>query len=68
VDYHKDLLFTDLKAFNDKLFDWLLWYNTERPHHAWDSTPPHPLWHHLFHIHSAECIGRIDIETSAVRG
>jgi transposase InsO family protein len=23
-----------LKSFNDKLFDWLLWYNTERPHHA----------------------------------
>ena len=34
LDYHEELLFTDLKAFNDKLFDWLLWYNTERPHHA----------------------------------
>lgn len=34
VDYHEDLLFEDLRAFNDKLFDWLLWYNGERPHHA----------------------------------
>ena len=34
IDYHEELLFTDLKAFNDKLIDWLLWYNTERPHHA----------------------------------
>jgi len=34
LDYHEDLLFTDLKSFNDKLFDCLLWYNTKRPHHA----------------------------------
>jgi transposase InsO family protein len=34
VDYHEDLLFTDLGAFNDKLMDWLLWYNGERPHWA----------------------------------
>ena len=24
LDYHEELLFTDLKARNDKLFDWLL--------------------------------------------
>ena len=34
IDYHEDLLFEDLKTFNDKLMDWLLWYNTVRPHHA----------------------------------
>lgn len=34
LDYHEELLFTDLKSLNDKLFDWLLWYNTQRPHHA----------------------------------
>lgn len=34
IDYHEDLLFENLRAFNDKLMDWLLWYNTERPHHA----------------------------------
>jgi transposase InsO family protein len=34
VDYHEDLLFTDLAVFNRKLADWLVFYNTERPHHA----------------------------------
>ena len=34
VDYHEDLLFDDLADFNRKLADWLLFYNTERPHHS----------------------------------
>lgn len=34
VDFHDDLLFTDLVLFNDKLLDWLSWYNTIRPHHS----------------------------------
>ena len=34
VDYHEDLLFTDLDAFNQELADWLVFYNTERPHQA----------------------------------
>jgi transposase InsO family protein len=34
VDYHEDLLFTDLALFNRKLADWLVFYNTERPHHS----------------------------------
>lgn len=34
VDFHEDLLFGDLDAFNDRLFDWLHWFNAERPHHA----------------------------------
>lgn len=34
VDYHEALLFDDLDAFNDRLFEWLHWYNAERPHHA----------------------------------
>jgi len=34
VDYHEDLLFADLPAFNERLFEWLTWYNLERPHHA----------------------------------
>jgi transposase InsO family protein len=34
VDYHRDLLQDDLLGFNDRLFDYLLWYNTQRPHHA----------------------------------
>jgi len=32
VDYHDDLLFTDLVSFNEKLLDWLSWYNCVRPH------------------------------------
>ena len=28
------LLATDIHAFNEKLVDWLLWYNTERPHQS----------------------------------
>ncbi len=33
VDYHMgDLIETDI--FNRKLIDWLIWYNTERPHYA----------------------------------
>lgn len=32
VDYHEQLLFTDLYGFNLKLLDWLNWYNRERPH------------------------------------
>lgn len=29
---HRDLLAYDLEAFNRALMDWLLWYNTRRPH------------------------------------
>ena len=34
VDDHEDLLFDDLTAFNRKLADWLLAYNTVLPHHS----------------------------------
>jgi len=34
VDYHEDLLFTDLETFNRKLADWLIAYNTRLPHHS----------------------------------
>lgn len=32
--YHKALLRDDVRAFNEKLIDYLLWYNSERPHHS----------------------------------
>jgi len=32
VDYHLDDMAYDLASFNYQLIDWLLWYNTERPH------------------------------------
>jgi transposase InsO family protein len=34
VDYHEDLLFTDLALFNRKLADWLVFYNAYRPHYS----------------------------------
>ncbi|MGC9129259.1 MAG: integrase core domain-containing protein, partial [Acidithiobacillus sp.] len=40
VDYHEDLLFTDLALFNQKLADWLIFYNTQRPHHRLGQQTP----------------------------
>ena len=40
VDYHEDLLFTDLKEFNRKLAQWLLAYNTVLPHHSLNGFSP----------------------------
>lgn len=34
LKYHRALMRDDVSTFNDKLIDWLLWYNGERPHHA----------------------------------
>ena len=33
VDDHEDRLFTDLALFNQKLADWPVFYNAQRPHH-----------------------------------
>jgi transposase InsO family protein len=40
IDYHEDLLFTDIAAFNRKLADWLVWYNKDRPHYAQGQLSP----------------------------
>jgi transposase InsO family protein len=40
VDYHEDLLFTDLALFNRKLADWLVFYNAQRPHHSLGQQSP----------------------------
>ena len=37
---HRGLLRDDVAAFNEKLIDWLLWYNSERPHYALGQVPP----------------------------
>lgn len=37
---HRSLLRDDLDAFNEKLIDYLLWYNTERPHEALGMVSP----------------------------
>lgn len=36
IDYHDNLLL-EPKRFNSKLMDYLLWYNTERPHYAFNN-------------------------------
>ncbi len=40
IDYHKETLAYDLDGFNRELIQWLLWYNTERPHWTLGQTPP----------------------------
>ena len=34
IQHHRGLLRDDLNRFNDTLIDWLIWYNTERPHQS----------------------------------
>lgn len=34
IQRHLSLLRDDIASFNDKLIDWLIWYNTERPHQS----------------------------------
>jgi len=38
--WNKALLRDDVRAFNEKLVDWLLWYNGERPHYALGQVSP----------------------------
>lgn len=40
IDFYKETLSRDLDDFNEKLIQWLLWYNTERPHWTLKQTPP----------------------------
>ena len=40
LQWNRALLRDDVAAFNDKLVDWLLWYNGERPHHALGQVSP----------------------------
>jgi transposase InsO family protein len=34
IIYHRSLLRDEVVAFNEKLIDYLIWYNTKRPHHS----------------------------------
>ena len=40
IDWNLDLLATDIDAFNQKLVDWLLWYNTKRSHSSLQGQTP----------------------------
>ncbi len=51
--YHRALLRDDVAEFNNKLIDWLLWYNGERPHHSLSLLSP---FQYIFNSLSAtEC-------------
>jgi putative transposase len=39
LDYHMHL-FYDVNELNKKLMDWLIFYNTQRPHHTLNNIPP----------------------------
>ena len=32
--FHRQTLYTDIDEFNEKMIDWLIFYNTKRVHHA----------------------------------
>lgn len=38
--FNREILRDNVAAFNEKLIDWLLWYNGERPHHALGQVSP----------------------------
>ena len=40
IDHHERLLFTDLPEFNRLLAEYLIWYNTVRPHQALGNQSP----------------------------
>ena len=40
IEFHKDLLFEDIQAFNNKLLEYLIWFNESRPHYALDLQSP----------------------------
>jgi transposase InsO family protein len=40
TDYHRQALTEDIPSFNRQLMEWLVWYNTQRPHHAHGGVPP----------------------------
>lgn len=40
IVHHRAALRDDLSRFNDALVDWLLWYDTERPHEALGMVSP----------------------------
>ncbi|MER3466643.1 MAG: hypothetical protein C4340_05905, partial [Armatimonadota bacterium] len=58
VDYHEDLLFGDHDACNDRLFEWLHWYNAERPTTVSACARPW-IYSPIISATSAGCIGPI---------
>ncbi len=40
IDYHLYLLSDDVNTFNSELIEYLIWYNTERPHYNLNNLSP----------------------------
>lgn len=40
IDYNLSLLSDDINTFNSELIEYLIWYNTERPHHSLNNLSP----------------------------
>ena len=40
TDGYLDELAEDTPGFNSRLMDWLVWYNTDRPHQSHGQQPP----------------------------
>ncbi|MFH1145555.1 MAG: integrase core domain-containing protein [bacterium] len=54
--YHRGLLRDDVAEFNKKLVDWLIWYNTRRPHWALGLLSPlQYICSHLTALESQKC-------------
>jgi transposase InsO family protein len=58
IDYHESDLFYNLASFNDRLMDYLLWFNGQRPHFALNLHPKNaqpfllsPVQYLLYHNH-----------------
>jgi len=61
IEFHKDLLFDDIDAFNDKLLDYLIWFNEERPHYALNLLSPMQFLkhHHQCNMYWRNTIDRV---------
>jgi len=65
--YHRALMRDDVAAFNERLIDWLLWYNGERPHYALGQVSPFRCMMrelavkkcHMWWTHTAPCSASI---------
>ena len=60
IDYHVDLGVLDKPLFDQKLFEWMTYYNTKRPHHSLELQTPQQrllqLQQHITNPQSAKCV------------
>lgn len=60
IDYHVDLGVIDKPLFDQKLSEWMIWYNTKRPHHSLGLKTPQSrllqLQQHITNPQSAKCM------------